>query len=116
MLSFPILNPRKRRDGRRKKPAPVADVLVLSVVALPDGSARMTFSAAVTLSGGDAGETIHFVVEDRDGYAHELTQAGPDSIVAAVDGLPIASGATWEVLSVPACFELPAGAGMPVPQ
>src|SRR5687768_5889012 len=94
--------PRRRRKRRRPRlPSAGVEVVVLSVVARPDGSARITFSAAVTLTAGNPGDTIHFTVEDRDGYAHVLVQDGADAIVATVDGLPIATNATWTIGPLP---------------
>ena len=111
-----------RRVPRRRKRKSVAssagptEVLVTNVTALPDGSARITFNLPVTLNEFGPGETIHFFVEDRDGYAEDLTQDGADSILAVVPGLPIETNATWEIESVPPCFVLPEGSVMPVPQ
>jgi hypothetical protein len=117
---IPVFEPARVPRHRKRRPAPSAAapvaVLVTSVVGQGDGSARITFSAPVTLNATPPGDTIHFVVEDRDGYAHDLTQDGPDAILAVVDGVPIASNATWTIDPLPPCFDLPAGASMPVPQ
>jgi hypothetical protein len=108
--------PRRRRKRRSVAGPAALQVLVTSVVALPDGSARITFNLPVTLNELGPGETIHFVVEDREGYAEDLTQDGPDSILAVVPGLPIATNATWTIDPVPPCFQLPTAGVMPVPQ
>ena len=70
------------------------------------------------LTAGAPGDTIFFEEEGggRSGYAHDLTQDGPDAIIAAVDGLPISTGYTWRIDPLPPCFSLTAGSTMPVPQ
>ena len=121
MLTFPPLNPRPRkRTDRKPRPAPqppALEVLVTSVVALGDGSARITFNLPVTLNEFGPDNTIRFVVGGVTGYAEDLSQSGPDSIDSnAPPGLPITAGSAWTILALPPCFVLPAGATMPVPQ
>ena len=112
----PVRNAPRRRKRKSVAALAAPQVLVTNVVALPDGSARITFNLPVTLNELGPGETIFFVVEDREGYAEDLTQDGPDSILAVVPGLPIETNATWTIDPVPECFVLPDGAVMPVPQ
>jgi hypothetical protein len=113
---FVPATPRRRRKRRCVASPAALHVLVTSVVGLADGSARITFNLPVLLTAGGPGETIFFVVEDREGYAEDLTQNTAVSITAVVPGLPIASGATWRIDPVLPCFMLPPTAGLPVPQ
>ena len=112
----PVRNPPVRRKRKSAASPAALEVLVTSVVLVADGAARIGFSAPVTLTAGDPGDTIFFDSEGRSGFAHILAQDGPDGIVAAVDGLPLTTGAAWEISAVPPCFQLPDGASMPVPQ
>ena len=93
-----------------------AEVLVTSVVALGDGTARISFNLPVTLNEFGPEGTIRFVVGGVTGYAEDLSQDGPDAIVAMSYDVSIVAGCAWAILAVPPCFVLPPDAAMPVPQ
>ena len=114
---FVPATPRRHRKRRRAAVAAGMQVLVESVVALPGGSARISFNLPVTLNEFGPENTIRFVDGGVTGYAEDLSQSGPNSVDSnAPPGLPIVAGAQWAIDAVPPCFVLPPGATMPVPQ
>jgi hypothetical protein len=123
MLTFPILNPRKRRDGRWKKsppmpPAPPPSlVTVLSVTAVPGmpTAVDFLFSAPATCDGGECPAVVlnMFGIVD---YPRSSEQRAPAAVRFFMIDDAVAPGVSWEINAQPTPGLDLHGATMAVPQ